>query len=212
MQYPTRSFSVLIAVVLALTSACTLDRLPEPQVEAKASNASAPQDSPIVVAIVKTKKANLRARPLESAAVINTVNKGDLLSLTGATTGPWYQIRDRKTGAEGWIHGNTIALLETAKAVTSGATSDQTSSTTSSSAQRPRRVSPQASSTLPRGSDAARPGGRSYINRDGIRVPSPVFSDTRPAGASARCRDGSYSFSRNRRGTCSHHGGVAEWY
>jgi S1-C subfamily serine protease len=32
-----------------------------------------------------------------------------------------------------------------------------------------------------------------------------------PAGASAQCRDGTYSFSSHRRGTCSHHGGVATW-
>ena len=34
---------------------------------------------------------------------------------------------------------------------------------------------------------------------------------TVPAGATAQCRDGSYSFSEHRRGTCSHHGGVATW-
>ncbi|MBA3766796.1 MAG: DUF3761 domain-containing protein [Acidobacteria bacterium] len=32
-----------------------------------------------------------------------------------------------------------------------------------------------------------------------------------PAGATARCNDGTYSYSQHRRGTCSHHGGVAEW-
>jgi hypothetical protein len=32
-----------------------------------------------------------------------------------------------------------------------------------------------------------------------------------PPGATARCRDGSYSFSRHHSGTCSHHGGVAVW-
>jgi len=32
-----------------------------------------------------------------------------------------------------------------------------------------------------------------------------------PVGATARCRDGTYSFSQTRSGTCSHHGGVAEW-
>jgi Protein of unknown function (DUF3761) len=32
-----------------------------------------------------------------------------------------------------------------------------------------------------------------------------------PPGATARCRDGTLSFSQHRRGTCSHHGGVAEW-
>ena len=53
---------------------------------------------------------------------------------------------------------------------------------------------------------------RYYINTYGNRVQSPTFSNRRPAGATALCRDGTYSFSQSRRGTCSHHGGVAEWY
>jgi hypothetical protein len=32
-----------------------------------------------------------------------------------------------------------------------------------------------------------------------------------PPGATARCSDGTYSFSQHRSGTCSHHGGVAAW-
>ncbi|WP_405863554.1 DUF3761 domain-containing protein [Streptomyces sp. NBC_00005] len=32
-----------------------------------------------------------------------------------------------------------------------------------------------------------------------------------PAGATAQCSDGTYSYSAHRRGTCSHHGGVAVW-
>lgn len=32
-----------------------------------------------------------------------------------------------------------------------------------------------------------------------------------PPGATAVCRDGTYSFSTHRSGTCSHHGGVATW-
>jgi len=41
---------------------------------------------------------------------------------------------------------------------------------------------------------------------------SQQVQDTRPpTGATARCRDGMYSFSRHRSGTCSHHGGVATW-
>ena len=50
-----------------------------------------------------------------------------------------------------------------------------------------------------------------YTNRDGQRVQSPTHSESVPPGASARCRDGTYSFSQHRRGTCSHHGGVARW-
>lgn len=50
-----------------------------------------------------------------------------------------------------------------------------------------------------------------YTNVDGYRVQSPTRYSSTPAGATALCRDGTYSFSRNRRGTCSHHGGVARW-
>ena len=32
-----------------------------------------------------------------------------------------------------------------------------------------------------------------------------------PPGATAVCRDGTYSFSQHHSGTCSHHGGVARW-
>jgi hypothetical protein len=50
-----------------------------------------------------------------------------------------------------------------------------------------------------------------YTNVEGRRVHSPVFTRHAPAGASAECRDGSYSFSQHHQGTCSHHGGVLRW-
>lgn len=52
-----------------------------------------------------------------------------------------------------------------------------------------------------------------YRNSDGANVHSPAHTDTgaAPSGASAQCRDGTFSFSAHRRGTCSHHGGVARW-
>lgn len=55
------------------------------------------------------------------------------------------------------------------------------------------------------------PEGRHYVNVDGNSIRSPVRASSRPAGATARCRDGSWSFSQHHRGTCSHHGGVASW-
>ena len=33
-----------------------------------------------------------------------------------------------------------------------------------------------------------------------------------PQGASAKCRDNTYSHSKTRTGTCAGHGGVAQWY
>ena len=50
-----------------------------------------------------------------------------------------------------------------------------------------------------------------YINSKGQTVPRPENCSAAPKGATAQCRDGTYSFSKSRRGTCSHHGGVAKW-
>jgi len=50
-----------------------------------------------------------------------------------------------------------------------------------------------------------------YINSFDEVVERPTHYATPPRNASAVCRDGTYSFSRNRRGTCSHHGGVKNW-
>ena len=50
-----------------------------------------------------------------------------------------------------------------------------------------------------------------YTNVSGHRVHRPVASSRKPAGASAHCGDGTWSFSEHHQGTCSHHGGVAEW-
>ncbi|HVS58718.1 MAG TPA: DUF3761 domain-containing protein [Candidatus Saccharimonadales bacterium] len=50
-----------------------------------------------------------------------------------------------------------------------------------------------------------------YTNSDGMEVCRPYESPSAPSGATAQCRDGSYSFSQHRSGTCSHHGGVASW-
>jgi hypothetical protein len=47
-----------------------------------------------------------------------------------------------------------------------------------------------------------------YKNVDGNCIRRPSSS---PSGASAKCRDGSYSYSAHRQGTCSGHGGVASW-
>ncbi|HEY8993004.1 MAG TPA: DUF3761 domain-containing protein [Candidatus Microsaccharimonas sp.] len=51
----------------------------------------------------------------------------------------------------------------------------------------------------------------SYVNSAGNTVCSPESSSSAPAGATAQCSDGTYSFSQSRSGTCSHHGGVAAW-
>ena len=192
MRSPNRLVALLVTFLIALIYWCSYD--------GRASAAPNPPQRPRTVAtpqqptsvVVKSLKANIRETPSRSARSITQVQRDQRLTVTrAAPSGPWYRVRDQDNGIEGWIHGSTIAF-DPAPIETSSA-------------------SPETAETVQRA--VTRPtSGRSYVNVDGVRVPSPVFSDTRPAGATARCRDGSYSFSQHRRGTCSYHGGVAVWY
>jgi hypothetical protein len=47
-----------------------------------------------------------------------------------------------------------------------------------------------------------------YKNVSGHCVHKPAST---PVGATAKCRDGTYSYSEHASGTCSHHSGVARW-
>ncbi|MFA5841131.1 MAG: DUF3761 domain-containing protein [Candidatus Paceibacterota bacterium] len=51
-----------------------------------------------------------------------------------------------------------------------------------------------------------------YKNIFGSKIHVPVQAQIIPKGASAQCRNGKYSFSVTRRGTCSGNGGVKIWY
>jgi len=42
-------------------------------------------------------------------------------------------------------------------------------------------------------------------------APTTTAGNADPTGATAKCKDGTYSKSQHRSGTCSSHGGVAEW-
>jgi len=63
-------------------------------------------------------------------------------------------------------------------------------------------------SATPRASARARARANS---NSAVAVGSGASEDNNPSGAIARCKDGLYSHSRNRRGACSRHGGVASW-
>ncbi len=50
-----------------------------------------------------------------------------------------------------------------------------------------------------------------------VKITQPVTTqpqviNQKPIGATAQCKDNSYSFSKSRSGTCSGHGGVKAWY
>lgn len=82
----------------------------------------------------------------------------------------------------------------------------------SSQAPLPSTNTPTTSNTSKPDADKANCSNNgTYVNSKGETVRRPENCSTAPKGATAQCRDGSYSFSQSRRGTCSHHGGVAKW-
>ena len=44
------------------------------------------------------------------------------------------------------------------------------------------------------------------------KAPTKTPTSGAAASATAKCKDGTLSYSKHHSGTCSHHGGVAEWY
>jgi hypothetical protein len=70
---------------------------------------------------------------------------------------------------------------------------------------------PEPGESEPYGPEEPECTNGTYVNAAGNTVCSPEESPREPAGATAECADGTYSFSESRSGTCSHHGGVAQW-
>lgn len=66
-------------------------------------------------------------------------------------------------------------------------------------------------SSLSGSADAYGRGSRYYRSTDGSMVHGPTRGNRDYGAVTARCRDGSRSFSHHANGTCSHHGGVARF-
>jgi hypothetical protein len=99
-------------------------------------------------------------------------------------------------GVKTW-YGETATAAPAASAKTASASKASTKAKTTATA-------PAASATAPKTSADA-----------GTRLPEkPVTAAPAgaPEGATAKCKDGTFSHSKTHSGTCSRHGGVAEWY
>lgn len=91
-------------------------------------------------------------------------------------------------------------------AATAPLTSTSRRSAPTSTYSTPRR--PHTTAQLP---GSGNPYGDTYTNVDGNQIQRPVAAASQPSGATAQCKDGTWSFSKHRSGTCSGHGGVAQW-
>ncbi|WP_328604031.1 DUF3761 domain-containing protein [Amycolatopsis sp. NBC_00345] len=67
---------------------------------------------------------------------------------------------------------------------------------------------PATKKAAPQPATPAACGSDYYLNSSGTCVHRP---SSNPSGATAQCKDGSYSYSQHRSGTCSGHGGVKQW-
>jgi Protein of unknown function (DUF3761) len=72
-----------------------------------------------------------------------------------------------------------------------------------------RDLSPQSGADE---SNLDRHGYYTNVDNHPVHRPAKSLSGDIPKGASAQCRDGDYSFSEHRSGTCSGHGGVSKWF
>ncbi|MDQ1513938.1 MAG: hypothetical protein QOC59_1780 [Microbacteriaceae bacterium] len=104
-------------------------------------------------------------------------------------------------------HRYRTAGTFTVGAVLTDASGQTTTATCAYGWTAPVRVSVPA----PHSSTTGSGSGDSYVNVDGNTIHSPVTASSAPSGATAKCNDGTWSFSQHHSGTCSGHHGVAEW-
>src|SRR3984957_3920700 len=94
------------------------------------------------------------------------------------------------------------------KAAKSGAAAAPASTESASPAATPSPDAAAASKAAPAATAAPKAAGPA-----GSAAPKAAASagNTDPTGATAKCKDGTYSKSKHHEGSCSHHGGVAEF-
>jgi hypothetical protein len=79
---------------------------------------------------------------------------------------------------------------------------------TAPAAAAPAATPPPASVSKP---SATAPATTSVKSTPAAATSSATSGNTDPTGATAQCKDGTYSKSQHHSGTCSGHGGVAQW-
>lgn len=154
-------------------------------------------------ATVIAENANLRGTPSASGTVVETLSsksRVDVIKQQGA----WFLVQS--TEYVGWIHGNTIRLdLATypapyvKPAPIKISTAPQTPPENTEST-----IQSEPSSTTKPESEASVP------STTATTTASEDQSETRVA--TGLCKDGTFTYSDERQGSCSGHGGIDRWY
>jgi hypothetical protein len=114
-------------------------------------------------------------------------------------------------------HGGVAQLVSARRSATTRTATGSATTTSSAKAAPTRRTRSQAASASP--SRAPVTASRTATARTTApaktaaaqELPTVAAPAGAPAGATAMCKDGTYSTSKVHTGACSHHGGVREW-
>ena len=98
-----------------------------------------------------------------------------------------------------YVFAFSLLIFIQAQLISQSQTTSQPGTTTTATDTKPKQEQPTCTNN------------GTYVNSKGQTVPRPETCSAAPKGATAQCREGSYSYSQSRRGTCSHHGGVDKW-
>ncbi|HEV7645900.1 MAG TPA: DUF3761 domain-containing protein [Pyrinomonadaceae bacterium] len=159
-----------------------------------------------------TEKANLRGTASQSGRVVTTLGCGTQIEVI-KRAGSWFLAQS--TEYVGWIHGNTIqftSAYSTTPCLASQTTYTVLPAPTYQVVPAPtytiepvKIYQPEIATERPRTTEPS-------VTPSAPAIAAPAAAPE-PASAvpTAICNDGTYSYSLNHSGTCSHHGGVSSW-
>ncbi len=168
-------------------------------------------------------RATLRATPSAAAESLGAVQPGTRLTIDWAKQSNPSWVRLRVDGKLGYI-----SLDELEDEDLYNYRESQLPVVSAPGQAEPERAIPEPSDQHSGGYTYSPPSSRSTSSHSGGSTYGSSSSHTSYSGSNqlsyrskkrrrqsgsptAICRDGTYSYSKNRRGTCSHHGGVAQW-
>lgn len=138
----------------------------------------------------------------KKTTAVNHIVRGQKVFIFN-TEGDWANISADET-YEYWINLNHVCF-------TQGCSVKKSSYSSSNNLENRYRITPKKNTANLSTYSSGVTSGKGYINSKGNYIPSPRKSNGKPSGATAKCRDGTWSFSQSTRGTCSGHGGVSSW-